>query len=306
MSLHDSKLQLNALLLEDVFESSRSLGARVRWHYSMQLLQCAHTLRLAPNTSRTLHLAPCASHFAPATLHTLHLAPRASHVAPRRCVYRLINSHDLLGIPSRFFSDVGGGVRQLYYEPRNGLVRAVDARSPAAFARGLAGGARGLAGGVLGGTAAGAAGLVSAVTSAASHAAGALSFDKDYTYRRQVLMQQQAASTTSGVRQGLQAVSLGLRAAASGVIHEPVRGAIDGGTKGFIKGVGRGLVGVVAKPTSGLAALVAKATEGLASDAKRVTVRGKEAKGSHELRVRQPRELGPVLLPYPGAPSLKF
>ena len=41
MSLHDSKLQLNALLLEDVFESSRSLGARVRWHYSMQLLQCA-------------------------------------------------------------------------------------------------------------------------------------------------------------------------------------------------------------------------------------------------------------------------
>ena len=69
---------------------------------------------------------------------------------------------------------------------------------------------------------------------------------------------------------------------------------------------GRGLVGVVAKPTSGLAALVAKTTEGLASDAKRVTVRGKEAKGSHELRVRQPRELGSVLLPYPGAPSLKF
>ena len=137
-------------------------------------------------------------------------------------------------------------------------------------------------------------------------AAGALSFDKDYTYRRQVLMQQQAGSTTSGVKQGLQAVSLGLRAGASGFINEPVRGAIDGGTKGFIKGVGRGLVGVVAKPTSGLAALVSKTTEGLASDAKRVTVRGKEAKGGHELRVRQPRELGPVLLPYPGAPSLQF
>ena len=250
----------------------------------------------------TLRLAPRA----PDTLHTLHLAPRVSHPATRRCVYRLINSHDLLGIPSRFFSDVGGGVRQLYYEPRNGLVRAVDARSPAAFARGLAGGARGLAGGVLGGTAAGAAGLVSAVTSTVSHAAGALSFDKDYTYRRQVLMQQQAGSTTSGVKQGLQAVSLGLRAGASGFINEPVRGAIDGGTKGFIKGVGRGLVGVVAKPTSGLAALVSKTTEGLASDAKRVTVRGKEAKGGHELRVRQPRELGPVLLPYPGAPSLTF
>ena len=294
MSLHDSKLQLNALLLEDIFESSRSLGARVRWHYSMQLLQCA----------------PPADHLTAYyyILYILHIISCILHLTPEshRCVYRLINSHDLLGIPSRFFSDVGGGVRQLYYEPRNGLVRAVDARSPAAFARGLAGGARGLAGGVLGGTAAGAAGLVGAVTSTVSHAAGALSFDKEYTYRRQVLMQQQAVSTTSGVRQGLQAVSLGLRAAASGVIQEPVRGAIDGGTKGFIKGVGRGLVGVVAKPTSGLAALVAKTTEGLASDAKRVTVRGKEAKGSHELRVRQPRELGSVLLPYPGAPSLKF
>ena len=83
MSLHDSKLQLNALLLEDVFESSRSLGARVRWHYSMQLLQCAHTLHLAPSTSHhaprtetphtTVHLAPNTSHRAP-----VHLAPRAS------------------------------------------------------------------------------------------------------------------------------------------------------------------------------------------------------------------------------------
>ena len=143
-----------------------------------------------------------------------------------------------------------------------------------------------------------------------SHAAGALSFDPNYTYRRHVLMQQQAGSTGSGLRQGMQAMRLGLRAAASGVLQEPVRGAIDGGTAGFIKGVGRGLVGVVAKPTSGLAALVAKTSEGLASDATRVTVRGRseQERSITELRVRQPRELGAdvVLLPYPAAPSLRF
>ncbi len=226
------------------------------------------------------------------------------------CIYRLISSHELLGIPSRFFTDVGSGVRAVYSEPRNGLVRAVDARSPAAFARGLAAGAGSLAGGVLGGTAAGTAGLLNFVTSTVSHAAGALSFDPNYTYRRHVLMQQQAGSTGSGLRQGMQAMRLGLHAAASGVLQEPVRGAIDGGTAGFIKGVGRGLVGVVAKPTSGLAALVAKTSEGLASDAKRVTVRGRseQERSSTELRVRQPRELGAdvVLLPYPAAPSLRF
>ena len=51
---------------------------------------------------------------------------------------------------------------------------------------------------------------------------------------------------------------------------------MEGGKAGFIKGVGRGLVGVVAKPMSGFAGMVSKTSEGMASDAKRVTVRGKE------------------------------
>ena len=106
--------------------------------------------------------------------------------------------------------------------------------------------------------AAGAAGLVSAVTSTVSHAAGALSFDKDYTYRRQVLMQQQASSTTSGVKQGLQAVSLGLRAGASGFINEPVRGAIDA-------------IGAAAPPGSGSPAPFTRIPRGVHRRAARVS-----------------------------------
>ena len=62
-------------------------------------------------------------------------------------MYRLIGSLELLGNPASFFSDVAGGVKQFYYEPRNGLVK-----SPAAFAHGIFSGTTGLASGVVGGT----------------------------------------------------------------------------------------------------------------------------------------------------------
>ena len=47
------------------------------------------------------------------------------------------------------------------------------------------------------------------------------------------------------------------------VIEQPIRGLSAGGGIGFVKGIGRGLVGVVAKPLSGVAALVSKTTEGV-------------------------------------------
>ena len=60
---------------------------------------------------------------------------------------------------------------------------------------------------------------------------------------------------------------------------------MDDGAKGFVKGLGTGLVGVLAKPISGVAALASKTAEGIASDAKKVV--GSRAR--LQLRVRQPR-----------------
>ena len=40
----------------------------------------------------------------------------------------IVGSLDLIGNPATFFSDVGGGVKDFYYEPRKGLVK-----SPSAF-----------------------------------------------------------------------------------------------------------------------------------------------------------------------------
>ena len=70
---------------------------------------------------------------------------------------------------------------------------------------------------------------------------------------------------------GLEALSEGIIDGVTGVFEQPVRGALDGGAAGFARGVGRGLVGAVAKPMSGLAGLASKATEGIASDARLMT-----------------------------------
>lgn len=40
-----------------------------------------------------------------------------------------------------------------------------------------------------------------------------------------------------------------------GVVKKPVKGAKQGGTKGFFKGLGKGFLGLVGRPTSGVADL---------------------------------------------------
>merc|ERR1712046_54432 len=100
-------------------------------------------------------------------------------------VYKLVGSLELLGNPASFISDVRGGVKQFFYEPRKGLVK-----SPAAFASGLARGTYGLAGGVVGGTTAAFVGAASAVTRNVGFMAGQLAFDPLYNYRQQLAQQQ--------------------------------------------------------------------------------------------------------------------
>jgi len=50
-------------------------------------------------------------------------------------------------------------------------------------------------------------------------------------------------------------------------VTQPVKGAQKEGFVGALKGAGRGLVGVVVKPTVGVVDLVARTTEGIANTA---------------------------------------
>jgi len=67
-------------------------------------------------------------------------------------------------------------------------------------------------------------------------------------------------------------------------VTQPVKGAMQEGVGGFFKGLGRGVVGVVAKPTVGAIDFVTRTTEGI----KNTTTLFDEQKE----RIRYPRMLG--------------
>ena len=216
-------------------------------------------------------------------------------------VYRLavnrIGSLDELGNLSSAFSGISGGIQQLYYEPRQGLVQ-----SPRAFARGTLKGVGGLAGGVVGGTGIAFFSFASAMGKHAGTLASAISMDSEWKHHQRAQQQRHAQSTRGGLLMGAQSLGQGLLEGGKGVFVKPVAGAMDDGARGFVKGLGTGLIGLIAKPTSGLAGAMAKTAEGLASDAKHLT----SGRARTQLRVRQPRVIGPdsVLHPYPRTPPL--
>ena len=153
----------------------------------------------------------------------------------------------------------------------------------------------------MGGSAAGLMGMASAGTKLVGHFASALTLDPRYRRRRQLWQQQQAADTGQGFYMGLEALGDGICDGVTGFFEQPFRGAIDGGAAGFACGAVRGLVGAVAKPMSGLAGLASKTTEGIASDARSLAPGRRALQQQMQLRMRQPRVIGPghVLLPYP-------
>lgn len=129
--------------------------------------------------------------------------------------------------------------------------------------------------------------------------------DDTYHYKQKLTQQTQVKSTKRGVLVGVEALGAGFREGAKGVLLKPLQGAMDQGAKGFVKGVGHGLLGAVAQPLSGVATLASKTTEGMASDARRVMVVGNRAIEWTQIRIRQPRSMGPnaVLLCYPSVPT---
>ena len=108
---------------------------------------------------------------------------------------------------------------------------------------------------------------------------------------------------------GAEALRDGLSSGMSGLIKQPVRGAMQSGAKGAVRGVGLGLAGVLPKFASGIAGFASKVTEGMGAEAKRYTPGALEADRIGRLsvlRIRQPRLLADrVLRAYPRTPPLR-
>lgn len=167
-------------------------------------------------------------------------------------VFGIVGSLAILGAPADFISNVGTGVRDFFYEPIQGAVH-----GPRQFIEGLEAGTQSLARGVFVGVVRGAANVTEAVN---SNLAG-LTADDDFMDERKAhqrmltdAMSRGATNRTFGDSLNLACASVarGVKSGALGIVEQPAIYASQHGPVGFLKGIGKAVVGAVVKPVVGL------------------------------------------------------
>ena len=121
---------------------------------------------------------------------------------------------------------------------------------PSEFAEGLAIGVRSVFSGVLGG----AAGTVSKITGALGKGLASLTFDEKFMQKRRETIKRRAHNDNLavGMARNTKELGMGFIGGISGVVMKPIEGARDEGVGGFFKGVGKGVAGLVTRPTGGI------------------------------------------------------
>lgn len=168
-------------------------------------------------------------------------------------IFGILGSLAILGAPADFISNVGTGVRDFFYEPIQGAVH-----GPRQFIEGLEAGTQSLARGVFVGVVRGAANVTEVVN---ANLAG-LTADDEYIDERRAHQRMMtdamsrggSANRTFGDSLYLAGASVmrSVKSGAFGIVEQPSIYASKHGPVGFVKGVGKALVGAVVKPVVGL------------------------------------------------------
>lgn len=167
-------------------------------------------------------------------------------------IFAIVGSLAILGAPADFISNVGTGVRDFFYEPIQGAVH-----GPRQFIEGLEAGTQALARGVFVGVVRGAANVTEVVN---SNLAG-LTADDDFLDERKAHQRMITDAMSRGVTSRTftnslylagASVARGVRSGALGIVEQPTRYASKHGSVGFVKGVGKAVVGAVVKPVVGV------------------------------------------------------
>uniref|UniRef100_A0A663FFK8 Vacuolar protein sorting 13 homolog A n=1 Tax=Aquila chrysaetos chrysaetos TaxID=223781 RepID=A0A663FFK8_AQUCH len=167
-------------------------------------------------------------------------------------MYVLILGLDVLGNPFGFIRGLSEGVEAFFYEPYQGAIQ-----GPEEFIEGMALGLKALVGGAVGGLA----GAASRITGAMAKGVAAITMDEDYQQKRREAMNKQPTGLREGITRG--GKGLGFVSGITGIVTKPIRGAQKEGAAGFFKGVGKGLVGAVARPTGGIIDMASSTFQGI-------------------------------------------
>lgn len=166
----------------------------------------------------------------------------------------VVGSLDLLGNPTGLVRALGSGVSAMVVLPYRGLAQG----RPWAFFMGISHGASAM----LRHISSGALSSVTQLATSVSRNLDRLSLDPEHLAWKESLR----TGPSAGIGQGLSTLGISLLGAVAGIVDHPMQALIheeSRGPTGFVKGVGRGLMGAVAKPISGAAELVAQTGKGI-------------------------------------------
>ncbi|KAG9097500.1 hypothetical protein FS749_006165 [Ceratobasidium sp. UAMH 11750] len=209
-----------------------------------------------------------------------------------RQLYRLLGSADFLGNPVGLFTNVSGGVADIFYEPYKGVVMHGNKELGIGIAKGAASFVKKTVFGVTD--------SMTKVTSSIGKGLSAATFDEEYQRQRRLAQRtNKPKHAIYGVTAGAEALAASLASGVEGVVMKPIEGAETGGASGFFKGVGKGLVGAVTKPVIGVFDLAANVTEGIRNT---TTV----FDNNQSERIRKPRHIPAdgILTAYSGVDAL--
>uniref|UniRef100_A0A2R5L9N5 Putative vacuolar protein-sorting protein n=1 Tax=Ornithodoros turicata TaxID=34597 RepID=A0A2R5L9N5_9ACAR len=166
----------------------------------------------------------------------------------------VVGSLDLLGNPAGLLQAISSGVSALVVLPFRGLAQG----RPMAFLLGVTHGTTAM----LRHISSGALSSVTHLATSVSRNLDRMTLDSDHLAWKEALR----SSSSQGFAQGLTTLGLSLLGAIAGIVDHPMRALISEDERsptGFVKGVGKGLIGVVAKPIGGAAELVAQTGKGI-------------------------------------------
>ncbi|GMK58122.1 hypothetical protein CspeluHIS016_0501540 [Cutaneotrichosporon spelunceum] len=171
-------------------------------------------------------------------------------------IYVVLGSADFLGNPVGLFNNISSGFADFFYEPYQGFVMHGNRDIGVGIARGATSLAKKTVFGITD--------SMTKFTSSIGKGLSAATLDQEYqTKRRMAQRRNKPKHALYGVAAGATAFADSVTSAFEGVAAMPMEGAEKGGAVGFVRGVGKGFVGLVTKPVVGVMDFISASTEGI-------------------------------------------
>ncbi|KAL8703518.1 MAG: hypothetical protein Q9201_003303 [Fulgogasparrea decipioides] len=204
-----------------------------------------------------------------------------------RQIHIVLGSADFLGNPVGLFNNVSSGVADIFYEPYQGLVMT---DRPQELGIGIAKGASSF----VKKSVFGFSDSMAKFTGSMSKGLAAATLDKEYQdQRRMSKSRNRPKHALYGVTSGGNAFASSMASGIGGLARHPLRGAEKEGLPGFVKGVGKGFLGLATKPAIGAFDLASNMAEGV-----RNTTTVFDAEGLDRVRLTRFIGLDGIVKPY--------